>query len=115
MTLLFIVFSTFFLTTSTVYAITEVTASITAQNTWTSSFAPDPGIGFINISIEGTGWSATVTLQKSRDGGSTWHDVATWTAIIQTTLTDLQRDVLYRIGVDTGDFTSGTIPVALGK
>lgn len=101
-------------TISTICTATEITASITAQNQWTTTpIRPNPNNGKFYIGIEGTGWAATVTLQKSYDSGTTWHNVLTWTANIQTKGEDDFLGIVYRIGVATGQYTSGTISVRL--
>jgi len=53
-----------------------VTASITAQNTFSDGLYTE---GAFNISIAGT-FVATVTVQRSFDQGATWRDVDTFTA-----------------------------------
>lgn len=61
------------------------------------------------ITITGT-FTATVTLQRSFDDGATWQDVSTYTTVTSTTLADgLDNQIVwYRIGVKTGNYTSGT-------
>lgn len=80
---------------------------ISAQNLWTDAVLAS---GRINISISGSGWAATVTLQRSSDGGVTWRDVENWAVNAETYLVG---EVLYRLGVKTGNYTSGTITVEL--
>ena len=89
----------------------EATASITAQATWTDALELDAGETVI-VSISGT-WVATVTLQRSFDDGSTWVDYITYTSNASTEIIESRDDVQYRLGVDTGDFTSGTIEVSI--
>lgn len=62
-----------------------------------------------DIDITGT-WTATITLQRSIDDESTWVDVLTYTSNQDTTHTDgLDNEIVfYRLGIKTGDFTSGT-------
>ena len=105
--------------TAPAWATTEsVTASVTAENNFTDSISPNPWsgetYGYLNISVSGT-WSATVTLQRSFDDGTTWLDTDTWTSNVQTSLTDYEGGVLYRIGVKTGDFSSGTVVLRLSR
>lgn len=88
-----------------------VTASITAQNTFSDGLYVEGGF---NLSISGT-FSATVTVQRSFDQGSTWRDVDTFTAPIETFGTDPEPVVVYRAGVKTGDFTSGTVDIRIGR
>jgi hypothetical protein len=69
-----------------------------------------------SVRVSGT-FTATVTLQRSYDGGSTWVDVKTYTAPTATggdAIDDgLAQTVYYRAGVKTGDYTSGTAAVSL--
>ena len=92
-----------------------VSASITAQNTFTDAITVE-GSGnrrIFTITVSGT-WVATVRLQRSFDLGATWEDVDTRTNS-STTLDDTldNQDIQYRIGVKTGEFTSGTVEVSL--
>lgn len=85
-----------------------VTAEITAQNTFSDSLRLT---GNFNVSVSNT-FAATATLQRSTDN-STWRDVNTFTSPIETA--GFEPEVMwYRIGVKTGDFTSGTVDVRLG-
>lgn len=82
-------------------------ASITAQNTFTA--AMNIAEGELAAIAIWDAFAATVTLQSSLDGGTTWIDVdsGSWTAPIRTSfLADVDQKI--RIGVKTGDFTSGT-------
>ena len=87
------------------------TRSIIAENLF-----PDAAelTGYFNVSISGT-WDATVTAQRSFDEGSTWYDVATWTANTQEYGLEPERGVQYRIGIKTGEFTSGQADVRLSQ
>ena len=87
------------------------TRSITAENQFT-----DPAIltGYFNVSISGT-WAATVTVQRSFDLGSTWFDVDKWTANAEEYGLEPEREVQYRAGIKTGDYTSGTAVVRLSQ
>lgn len=89
----------------------ETTASIAAQNTFTDGLYT---VGSFNLSISGT-FSATVTVQRSFDVGVTWADVDTFTAPIETAGYDPEVVVLYRAGVKTGDYTSGTAVLRIGR
>jgi len=68
----------------------------------------------ITIVRSGT-WTATVTLQRSISEPGTWVDVATFTANGTATYNDgLDNQVIYyRIGIKTGNYTSGTAVVSL--
>ncbi len=99
-----------------VYAVDNVTATVTAQDNFTGSIMPTGRgrSGYLNISISGT-WVATVTLQRSYDSGVTWFDVTTYTANTENALIDREAPNLYQIGVKTGDFTSGSVVLRLSR
>lgn len=63
----------------------------------------------VNVTITGT-FVATVTLQKSVGNDVDWDDVATYTGTTAVTLNDgLDNQIVYyRIGIKSGDYTSGT-------
>ena len=93
-----------------------VDATITAENNFTDAIVPMKkvnSVGYFNISVEGT-FSANVVLQRSFDKGVSWYDVATYTAATETYKEDPEVGVLYRIGVKTGGFTSGSVYVRIG-
>lgn len=95
----------------------NVTASISAQNTFTSAITVTNVGTARSFSISLTGvWVATVTLQRSFDGGVSWIDVTTYAANTTTTYSDGldNQEIQYRIGVKTGDYTSGTVAATLG-
>lgn len=89
----------------------------TGEDQWTDAISVS-GVDAtrkITINVAGT-WSGTVTLQRSADEGATWAEVATYTAN-QTNLSyddglDNQ-DLQYRIGIATGDYSSGTAELSL--
>lgn len=85
----------------------NVTANITAQNTFTDKLQV---IGHFNLSISGT-WSATVTVQRSWDG-TVWLDVDTFTSNYEGVGFEAE-EIYYRVGVKTGDFTSGTVALRI--
>jgi len=67
------------------------------------------------VNISGT-WTATVTLQRSVDDQSSWTDVTTYTTNQSSVNFDdalSNQIVFYRIGIDTGDYTSGTATCTL--
>jgi hypothetical protein len=96
----------------------QVSASITAEDTWSNSIRVT-GVGdarSFSVQITGT-WSATVTVQRSIGEEGDWQDVPT----LSHTTNQLygyadaldNQIVYYRIGVKTGDFTSGTVEAQL--
>lgn len=91
-------------------------AAIEAQNTFTTAMqvvrSNGNGCREFTISIWGT-FSATVTVQRSFDGGTTWLDVAQYTVPVEDFGSE-PTDALYRIGVKTGEYTSGTVNVRIG-
>lgn len=88
---------------------TLVSADISAQNTFTDSVRLE---GYFNLSLSGT-FAATVTVQRSIDN-ATWADVDTFNA--GTEEYGFEPELMwYRVGVKTGDFTSGTVVVRLGR
>lgn len=96
-----------------------VTASITAQNTFTTAIrvtGTGTTRGFL-VSVSNT-FVATVVLQRSIDSSTgPWTNVTgeSYTTVTSKTYTDgLDNQIVYyRIGVETGSFTSGTVDVQL--
>ena len=89
----------------------RVTASIAAQNTFSNNIQVT-GVGEnrrFAITITGT-WVATVTVQRSIGVVGNWVDVVSYTTNQATTFADgLDNQlVFYRIGIKTGNYTSGT-------
>ncbi|AIK68531.1 hypothetical protein Lo5R7ANS_61 [Mesorhizobium phage vB_MloP_Lo5R7ANS] len=84
--------------------------NITAQNTFTTPVLIQGGNTF-DVSVSGT-FVATVTLQRSKDGTTNWVDVDTLTEPGEWT-GDAGSAWFYRLGVKTGEFTSGTVVVDL--
>lgn len=93
-----------------------VTKTITAQNVFSNEIRIT-GVGssrIFTIVISGlTGTTSEVNLQRSLDEPGNWEDVPTksWTADTTETYDDgLDNQIVYyRIGVKTGDYSSGTI------
>ena len=57
----------------------------------------------------------TVTLQRSFDNGSTWLDVYSTTGNVETVVDNVESGVLWRLGIKTGNFTSGTAVCRLSQ
>lgn len=87
------------------------TRSISNENLFTDAVEM---LAYFNISVSGT-WGGTVTVQRSFDGGSTWLDVATWTANTEEFGFEPERGIWYRVGIKTGDYGSGTAVVRLSQ
>jgi hypothetical protein len=84
------------------------TKSISAEDTFTDVKTLE---GYFNLSISGT-FVATVTVQRSYDN-SNWFDVDSFTAPTEEVGFDPEF-CYYRIGVKSGDYTSGTVVIRLG-
>lgn len=97
----------------------EVSQSISAQNVWSSPISVT-GVGTtraVAINITGT-FVATISLQRSVGSSfGPWVDVAspTWTTPSTASYNDTLDNQLmyYRIGIKTGNYTSGTALVSL--
>lgn len=61
-----------------------------------------------NVRLGGV-WVATVTVQRKLKGDYEWEDVETFTENGAYVGDEPEKGTSYRIGVNTGDFTSGII------
>ena len=86
---------------------TSTTADLTGADQFTDSIRV---IGPIALSISGT-FTATVTVQRSQDN-ATWLDVDTYTAATEKVGNEAVL-YYYRVGIKSGEYTSGTATVAL--
>src|SRR5574343_1311205 len=77
--------------------------TITSQNSYSSDVEFD---GEILFTLSGT-WTATVNLEK-RLGGTEWINVATFTKNCSQSF-ECKDKCIYRFGVKTGNYTSGSI------
>lgn len=93
-----------------------VTESINAQNVFSDPIRVSgiEGQRTFGITIAGT-FTATLTLQYSVGEPGNWVDVATYTTEQSTSHNDAldNQIIYYRIGVKTGDFTSGPVVATL--
>jgi len=88
-----------------------VTKSITAENTFSDTIKVQ---GYFNLSISGIAGGTTVTVQKqSGVDGTSWTNVDTFTVDTETNGFEAERQN-YRVGVETGNFGSGTCKVRIG-
>jgi hypothetical protein len=85
----------------------RTSVSISAQNTFSD---PIRIVGSFDLSISGT-FVATVTVQRS-DDATTWRNVDTWTAPTERVGSDPILNY-YRVGVATGNYTSGTVVASI--
>lgn len=96
----------------------RVEADISAENNFTDTIRVTSTGSARQFSIEIAGtWAGTVTLQRSIEDESSWEDVSgqSWTGNITTTYNDglANQIVYYRLGIKSGDYTSGTAEIAL--
>lgn len=93
-----------------------VSSSIATDNAWTNSIRVT-GVGTgrkFTVSRTGT-WVGTVTLQRSIGAEGAWADVTTYTGNGSISFDDgLDNSIVYyRLGFDTGDYTSGSATLSL--
>lgn len=97
-----------------------VKKDISGDSTFTTqSFSPPrnprgSNFGEFSLSISGT-WTGTVSLQRSFDGGSSWHTVNTFQSNQELYCHESVKGVKYRIGIESGNYTNGTATVRLLK
>lgn len=96
----------------------QVTASATGEDQWTDPIrvtGTGSGRVFALIAAALTGTGSTVTLQRSVEAPGAWTDVANYTTNQSTTFNDgLDNQIIYyRIGIKTGNYSSGTIALTL--
>jgi hypothetical protein len=90
----------------------EVIKSISAENTFSDPITV--GCGYFKIYIWGSSFSATVSLQTTPDDGVTWITAKTYTG----KSVDVGLDPTggkYRLGIETGNYTSGTVNVKINS
>ncbi len=87
--------------------------TITAENLFTTGRVLR---GEFNVSIGGIAGGTVVWVQRAfPEAPTTWLDITSFSANIQTTGYEPEPGVLYRIGVKTGGFGSGTASVRLSQ
>jgi hypothetical protein len=109
----------------------SVTKTVTAENQWTEAIYPNlmseehrlndfiaarSELGMLTVCVTGGAWEGTVTLQAAFDFGTTFVDIGeTFTSNTMKAIYCCEPGVSFRLGVDTGDFTSGPIYLRLSK
>lgn len=96
-------------------------ASVTETITGANEFSPElvfdaatPGeFNKFNVRVSGT-FVATVTVQQAFPGEATFEDVKQYTGPIVELGDSPEPGTRWKIGVKSGDFTSGTLKVRLG-
>ena len=86
-----------------------VRSSLTAENTWTDTI--DIPADNFSLSVWGT-FVATISVQKTFDGGTTWLAVEDFTTPGEYIGTEPEGSK-YRVGIKTGYYTSGTVELRL--
>lgn len=112
-----------FLTLSTLcFAFQAVTVSSAPgiNGTFTSSVTIPQGTGTLSVSIYGTSWDATASIQrrfKNPAGGySSWHTVEAVSTNTEKIISNPSLSVVqYRIGVLSGDYTSGSVTLTISE
>lgn len=94
----------------------NVTKSVSSANDFSDTIEVT-GVGSaraFTIVVSGT-FVATWHLQQSFDGGSSWLDVSNSTTTTSSSYNDglTNSTVLYRVGVKTANYTSGTLVMSL--
>jgi len=93
---------------------TKTEKTITAENQFTGWLFVDKKQRF-SMNIAGT-FDATITMQKSYDGGTTtFDDEVTFTKPSNEVGLPQPESAWFRTGVKTGDFVSGTVEVRMGR
>lgn len=87
----------------------KITATIIGANQWTPEM--ELPAGYFDLSVSGT-FVATVTVQRSLDGGVIWGDCASFTAPTEDTGLE-GAGARYRVGCKTAEFTSGSINISV--
>lgn len=89
-----------------------VQETISAENTFTDAIEIQD---YFNVSVVLSDIKvATVTLQRSYDGGVIWKDRKEYTVSTEEWLEETEMNVLHRIGIKTGDYSGlGNVIVRL--
>jgi hypothetical protein len=92
----------------------KVESTLSGQDQWSNSIRVT-GTTRAFFATRASIGTNTVTLQRSIDGESSWTDIATYTTNATTTVDDgLDNQIAYyRIGIKTGNYTSGSPVVTL--
>lgn len=99
----------------------EVTRTIVAENQYTDPISAgtmesNTFYQALNLSIYGAAIVAQVDVERSFDGGASWRIVESYTdESVERIIDEIEGDAMYRIGVATGNFTSGIIVCRLGR
>ncbi len=99
--------------------VTATVDSDETNGTWTDPIVPDfrhtEKFGKLNLSISGSSWGGTVTLQRRLPEMSDFEDVDTFTVNTQDTISEIEEGAEYRVGMKNGEYSSGTAYVRLSR
>ncbi len=92
----------------------KVSSTLSGEDQWSNSIRV-AGTTRSFFAIRASIGTNTVTLQRSIDGESSWTDIATYTTNATSPVNDgLDNQIVhYRIGIKTGNYTSGSPVVTL--
>lgn len=90
----------------------KVQADLSAQTTFGDPLQIDVGERF-TVSVSGT-FVATITLQRRLAGIAAWLDVEAYTVPTEKDGLAAEGQEI-RLGIKTGEYTSGTATVRIGK
>jgi len=90
----------------------KLVAELSSENVFTEPIRLAKG--YFNFSLYGT-WQATVTVQRSFDEGNTWGDVKDFDENGEYVGYEPEENVLYRFGIKTGNYISGTVKGRLAQ
>ncbi len=89
----------------------KLKASLSAENTYSDTVIIRAGT--FNFSVQGV-FSASVTVQRTFDNGATWYDCETFTEPGEWVGHEGEGSI-YRVGIKTGGYTSGTANVRMAN
>lgn len=93
-----------------------VTKNCTAADVWSDWFLARDRFNLSVNNKPSSAWIATVTLQRKFNSSSTTYlSVDTFTANIETQVHEVEDEVYYRAGIDTGHWSTGTVITRLSQ
>ena len=95
----------------------SVSSAPGVNGSWTTAMVPavqQYSDGNLNLSISGT-WVGTVTIQRKFQDEDDYFDVDTFTANVETFITEFEHGVAYRLGMKNLEYTSGTVNLRLSR
>lgn len=87
----------------------QSTVAAAAQNTFSGWMSLNKGTASLSMDFTTGTFVGTATLQRRLGTAGTTQDVEAWTAEAQKVIDVADEEHQYRIGVKTGEYTSGTL------